>query len=66
MAKRKLRQGLVSVRQPKGTCDTDMTLAGIQSGVPDARAGDTVAVHYHPEFIPPGGSDLIPLADGQF
>ena len=33
-----------SLRERKGSCDTDLTIAGIQAGIPAVEVGDTLAV----------------------
>jgi hypothetical protein len=49
------------VKAPKGTCDTDLSSAFVQRGVPDVQAGDEVSVR-----LVGGPGDGQVLATGSF
>ena len=49
------------LKAPRGTCDTDLSTASVQRGVPDAQAGDTVSVR-----LVGGSNDGKVVADGTF
>jgi hypothetical protein len=49
------------VKAPRGTCDTDLSTASVQRGVPNVLAGDTVAVR-----LVGGGATGQTVAQGSF
>ena len=55
-----------SVRQPKGSCDTDLATVGVQPGIPALSSQDEVVVEFHFDPAPATGPGVFELGRGQF
>lgn len=62
----KTSKGGRSVRQPKGSCDTDLAVAGIQPGIPAISSKDEVVVEFHFDSPSASGPDVFELGRGRF
>jgi hypothetical protein len=62
----KTGKGSRSVRQPKGSCDTDLNTIGIQPGIPSIASQDEVVVEFHFDPAPATGPAVFELGRGQF